>query len=503
MTIQLCSAQQQALDKLLSAAARDNILVLRADDGMGKTTILREVQATLGGALLSLKEFVEAMRTRHPLALEETLDEWLRGKLAAHDCVLVDDLDLLTGLMAGGCDSAYPRPGFLEAPLTALAAEVVGSGKRLVATVTYCAPHALQQRGYYTSLDAFGPADYEALCRQFLPPEAAGRLDYAKIHRFAGHLTAQQLRWLGGWLRDDRELDTQRFIDFLLHHQLASNVDLGEVQKVSLSDLKGVDAVIRSLETNIVLPLENDELASRLQLKPNRGVLLLGPPGTGKTTVGRALAHRLKSKFFLVDGTVISGSGNFYYQIQRVFQAALQNAPSVVFIDDSDVIFESGEELGLYRYLLTMLDGLESESASRVCVMLTAMDVSNLPPALIRSGRIELWLEMHLPDDRAREEILRGCLARLPADLRDGVDLATMAAAAEGLTGADLKRLVEDGKNALAYDTAQGRPVKPLVEYLLAAVEGLRNNKQKYSQAEATARLQRPSRPVYYDFPVG
>ena len=70
----------------------------------------------------------------------------------------------------------------------------------------------------------------------------------------------------------------------------------------------------------------------------------------------------------------------------------MQNAPAIIFIDDSDVIFETGQETGLYRYLLTMLDGLESASAGRVCLMMTAMDVGNLPPALVRSGRIELWL---------------------------------------------------------------------------------------------------------------
>src|SRR6185295_9430975 len=119
--------------------------------------------------------------------------------------------------------------------------------------------------------------------------------------------------------------------------------------------------------------LENDELATELNLRPKRGVLLVGPPGTGKTTIGRALAHRLKSKFFLIDGTYISGTNQFYNRVHQVFEEAKHNAPSIIFLDDSDVIFESGEELGLYRYLLTMLDGLESESAGQVCVMMTAM----------------------------------------------------------------------------------------------------------------------------------
>src|SRR5262249_1542507 len=156
-------------------------------------------------------------------------------------------------------------------------------------------------------------------------------------------------------------------IDYLLSQRLASNVDLDEVQRVTLTDLKGVAEVIRSLETHIILPLENDALAAELQLKPKRGVLLVGPPGTGKTTVGRALAHRLKSKFFPIDGTIISGTSHFYGSVHRIFEQAKRNAPSIVFVDDSDAIFESGEELGLYRYLLTLLDGLESASSGRVC----------------------------------------------------------------------------------------------------------------------------------------
>src|SRR5580704_3053682 len=164
------------------------------------------------------------------------------------------------------------------------------------------------------------------------------------------------------------------------------------------SILKGVDDIIEALETKIALPFENREWAARLNLKPKRGVLLAGPPGTGKTTIGRALAHRLKGKFFLVDGTMIAGSDNFYRQIDRVFAAASRSAPSVIFIDDADVIFGGDKESGLYRYLLTKMDGLESASAGRVCVMMTAMEPADLPAAMLRSGCVELWLETRLPD---------------------------------------------------------------------------------------------------------
>ncbi|MFY0064885.1 AAA family ATPase, partial [Acinetobacter baumannii] len=72
---------------------------------------------------------------------------------------------------------------------------------------------------------------------------------------------------------------------------MTSNVDLGEVEAVDLKSLKGIDDVIEALEANIIIPLEQDELAAEYNIKPKRGVLLAGPPGTGKTTIGRALAH--------------------------------------------------------------------------------------------------------------------------------------------------------------------------------------------------------------------
>ena len=108
----------------------------------------------------------------------------------------------------------------------------------------------------------------------------------------------------------------------------------GEVQKVTLADLKGVDDVMKSLEANVVVPLEQIELADELRLKPKRGVLLVGPPGTGKTTVGRALAHRLKSKFFLIDGTYISGTAHFYQRAPRSSPTAANRPTAPAYADD-------------------------------------------------------------------------------------------------------------------------------------------------------------------------
>src|SRR6185436_8282467 len=278
------------------------------------------------------------------------------------------------------------------------------------------------------------------VCRHWLG-DPADAINFEKVHRFAPKLNGHQLRAASHWLQHEPTVNTEIFVEYLRSQRLASNVDLDEVAEVDLRSLKGVDDIIRALEANVVLPLENETLAEEFDLRAKRGVLLVGPPGTGKTTVGRALARRLRGKFFLIDGTFISGTSNFYEHVSRVFEPAQQNAPAIIFIDDSDVIFESGEEHGLYRYLLTMLDGLESASNARVCVMMTAMDVGNLPPALIRSGRVELWLETRLPDATGRMQILKTALATLPP-VMGSADVGALAQATEGLTGADLNRLI-------------------------------------------------------------
>jgi transitional endoplasmic reticulum ATPase len=492
----LTPSQTTSLEALAACWPVANVFQVVGDTGMGKTTILHSLQRRFGGTMLGIKDFIDASRERHPLAIEETFERLVMEALAHSETVLVDDLHVLTGVCVYG--QFYARSGLLAGVLDAVTSYAVAAGKRLVFGCDGKLPDPAGERTYPHGVQEHTSADYECIARHWLGDARAAAIDFRKVHRFAPHLNGHQLTkaciLLG---RNGGKPTTEHLVDHLRAQGMMSNVDLGEVEPVRLQDLKGMDDVIASLEAKIILPLENDQLATELDIEPKRGVLIAGPPGTGKTTVGRALAHRLKSKFFLVDGTIISGTRSFYSHIQRVFAEARRNAPSIIFIDDSDVMFESSHETGFYRYLLTMLDGLESEKAGQVCVILTAMDVGNLPPALVRSGRIELWLETRLPDRQARESILQSRLAGLPAAFH-GVDAAAIAEASEGMTGADLRQLVEDGKLLYAHDKVRGRERERITEYFLDAVATVRSNRERYAKAEQQARARRQQGPPWF-----
>jgi ATP-dependent 26S proteasome regulatory subunit len=492
----LVPTQARTLAALERALDAKHVAVLVGRPGLGKTRVLQELHDRHGGVYLTSREIVEASAGTHPLALEETVYRVVRDALERHRVVIVDDFHFVSLLAC--CAHSYPRQGFLGAAILPLVDLAQQAGKSLVLTGEGATIPGLTGRVPHITLPNFEVDDYAALCSAHMGRDRAASLDVRKVHRFAPNLTARQLHSASEALQDVPSLDTERFITHLREHHMVSNVDLGEVQAVDLHDLQGIDDVISALEANVILPLENSEVSEELDLAPKRGVLLAGPPGTGKTTIGRALAHRLKSKFFLIDGTVVSGTPHFYQHVHHIFEAAKTNAPAIIFVDDSDVIFEAGRETGFYRYLLTMLDGLESTSAGRVCLMMTAMDVGNLPPALVRSGRIELWLETRLPDEPARDAIFADRCRRLPAPI-GAVDVAQLAAASDGLSGADIKRVVDDGKLLFAYERQRGTPPLPATEYFIRAIETVRRNKEQYVAAEARARARHPVRPPYFD----
>src|SRR5262249_30240662 len=152
---------------------------------------------------------------------------------------------------------------------------------------------------------------------------------------------------------------------------------------------------------------------------------------------------------------------------------------------------------GLNRFLLSMLDGLEAETAGKVAVILTAMDPNQLPAALLRSGRVELWLETRLPDAAVRREILGSHIAKLPAALQS-YDFERVSDATAGFNAADLARLVADVKALYARDILRKRPVSSVDDYLAHAVDEVRKTKALIASAEQGTLATTESQRDYY-----
>lgn len=480
----LSPAQTDTYTRLARFVDASTVTVLVGAAGCGKTTVFNVLSAERRTARLGSSHIIEATPFHGLPAFEETLHYLISDALDKADLVLIEDLDLVcyTNKMA----AAYPRPFYFQVALQSLFEKAGTRGKRLVISATN-RDHLLpvfESRSLVVHLSAFTEGDYRFFLERGLSHEQRSRLDARRIFAAAPKLSASQLLQTCALARWQVALSDEAFIDIVESSILTSNVRLGEVASVTFADLKGFETISDSLETQIVNPLQHGARFADLGLAPKRGVLLFGPPGTGKTSVGRALAHRLRGKFFMIDGSFTSEPpAEFYSKVKQVFERAKHNTPSVIFIDDADVLMQSERVYGLNRYLLSMLDGLESETAGMVTVMVTAMDPNQLQQALLRSGRIELWLETKLPDARARGEILRELLTGLPERFHH-YDAERIVGSSEGFNGADVKRLVADAVALYARDVLRGDEPRTTDAYLEEAARGVLANKALVAAAQ-------------------
>ncbi|MCB2087193.1 MAG: AAA family ATPase, partial [Sphingomonadaceae bacterium] len=217
---------------------------------------------------------------------------------------------------------------------------------------------------------------------------------------------------------------------------------------VNYDDVGGIDDTIKQLREMVELPLRYPELFTRLGVDPPKGVLLHGPPGTGKTRLAQAVANESDAEFFTINGPEIMGSGygESEKRLREVFEAAAKVSPAIIFIDEIDSIAPkrdrvSGEaEKRLVAQLLTLMDGIEARSNLVVIAATNRPDA--IDEALRRPGRFDREIVIGVPDERGRREILAIHTRGMP--LEEKVELTELAKVTHGFVGADLAALTRE-----------------------------------------------------------
>ncbi|HXG05827.1 MAG TPA: CDC48 family AAA ATPase [Nitrososphaera sp.] len=220
------------------------------------------------------------------------------------------------------------------------------------------------------------------------------------------------------------------------------------VPRVSYEDIGGLRNEVQKVREMIELPLRHPEIFERIGIEAPKGVLLHGPPGTGKTLLAKAVANETNAAFYPIGGPEIMSKfyGESEERLRQIFKEAEENAPSIIFIDEIDSIAPKREDVSgdvekrVVSQLLTLMDGIKSRGK---LVVIGATNRPNaIDPALRRPGRFDREIEIGIPDEQGRLEILQIHTRDMP--LTEDVDLSSIARVTHGFVGADLEALCKE-----------------------------------------------------------
>lgn len=224
-----------------------------------------------------------------------------------------------------------------------------------------------------------------------------------------------------------------------------SREDEEKLDEVGYDDVGGVRKQMAQIRELVELPLRHPQLFKTIGVKPPKGILLYGPPGSGKTLIARAVANETGAFFFVINGPEVMSklAGESESNLRKAFEECEKNAPAILFIDEIDSIAPKREktqgevERRIVSMLLTLMDGMKSRS--HVIVMGATNRPNSIDAALRRFGRFDREIDIGVPDEIGRLEVLRIHTRNMKLD--DGVQLESISKDTHGYVGADLAAL--------------------------------------------------------------
>ena len=220
------------------------------------------------------------------------------------------------------------------------------------------------------------------------------------------------------------------------------------VPRITYDELGGLKNEVQKIREMVELPMRHPELFDKIGVEAPKGVLLYGPPGTGKTLLAKAVAGETNAHFISLSGPEIMGKhyGESEERIREIFTQAEENSPSIIFIDEIDSIAPKRDEVSgevekrIVSQLLTLMDGMKSRG--KVVVIAATNRPDSIDPALRRPGRFDREIEIGIPDDEGRFDILSIHTRGMP--INEKVDLKQISKTTHGFVGADLEILSKE-----------------------------------------------------------
>lgn len=232
---------------------------------------------------------------------------------------------------------------------------------------------------------------------------------------------------------------------------LIRGVEVIESPEVEYSQIGGLDDQIRELREAVELPLTKPGAFEKIGIDPPNGVLLYGPPGTGKTMLAKAVAHHTSANFLRVVGSELVQKyiGEGSRMVRELFKLAKDKSPSIIFIDELDSIAAKrydGATAGdrevqrTLMQLLAEMDGFNPRGDVRLLAATNRLDI--LDSAMLRPGRFDRFIEVPLPNEAARKNILMIHTRNMA--LSHDIDFVKLAKITEGSSGSELKAIATE-----------------------------------------------------------